>query len=366
MAKSSASGIKAGRAYVELGVDDRFTKALRAAQARLQAFGNAVRNIGLGLTAVAAAASAPFVASVKLFSDFGSAIDDAANRTGLTAEAMSELGFAAEQSGTTVESLEKGLRVMQRTLVNAAEDGGAAGEAIAALERCCELQPDFADAWYNLGNTLLELDRLDEAEAAFRRALALAPGDMETETNLGSLLKVRGKLDESLALWDSVLSKRDDLPEVHRNRAALWLLMGDFHQGWAENEWRFRTADAERFNITVPRWQGEPLTDKTILLIGEQGIGDVLQMVRFAAQVKQRGATVWLQYAESLFPLLRRTPGIDRLISASDPARGTADYHIGLLSLPMIFEATLETIPSEPYVQADPQRVARWRDTLNE
>ncbi|MBL9150306.1 MAG: hypothetical protein JNM94_16575 [Phycisphaerae bacterium] len=133
MAKSSASGIKAGRAYVELGVDDRFTKALRAAQARLQAFGNAVRNIGLGLTAVAAAASAPFVASVKLFSDFGSAIDDASNRTGLTAEAMSELGFAAEQSGTTVESLEKGLRVMQRTLVNAAEDGGAAGEAIASL-----------------------------------------------------------------------------------------------------------------------------------------------------------------------------------------------------------------------------------------
>lgn len=255
---------------------------------------------------------------------------------------------------------------LHNNLGTALKQSGQPEAAVAALERCCELQPDFADAWYNLGNTLLELDRLDEAEAAFRRALALAPGDMETETNLGSLLKVRGKLDESLALWDSVLSKRDDLPEVHRNRAALWLLMGDFHQGWAENEWRFRTADAERFNITVPRWQGEPLTGKTILLIGEQGIGDVLQMVRFAAQVKQRGATVWLQYAESLFPLLRRTPGIDRLISASDPARGTADYHIGLLSLPMIFETTLETIPSEPYVQADPQRVARWRDTLNE
>ena len=80
MAKSSASGIKAGRAYVELGVDDRFTKALRAAQARLQAFGNAVRNIGLGLSALAAAASAPFIASVKLFSEFGDSIDKAAAR----------------------------------------------------------------------------------------------------------------------------------------------------------------------------------------------------------------------------------------------------------------------------------------------
>jgi ADP-heptose:LPS heptosyltransferase len=162
-----------------------------------------------------------------------------------------------------------------------------------------------------------------------------------------------------------VLAKRDDLPEVHRNRAGLRLLLGDYRRGWPENEWRLRTADAERFNINVPRWQGEPLVDKTILLIGEQGIGDVLQMVRFAALVKQRGATVWLQYAESIFPLLARTPGIDRLISASDPARGTADYHIGLFSLPMIFETTLETIPSEPYVFADAQRVAQWRETLN-
>ncbi len=129
MAKGSASGIKAGRAYVELGVDDRFTKALRAAQARLQAFGSAVRNIGLGLTAAAAAASAPFIASVKLFSQFGDAIDKASARTGLSAEAMSELGFAAEQSGAGVESLEKGLRIMQRTLVEASDGTFEAQEA---------------------------------------------------------------------------------------------------------------------------------------------------------------------------------------------------------------------------------------------
>jgi len=255
---------------------------------------------------------------------------------------------------------------LHNNLGNTLKQAGQPDAAVAALQQACTLAPDYADAWYNLGNTLVELDRLDEAEAAFRRAMALAPGDMETETNLGSLLKVRGKLDEALALCDAVLAKRDDLPEVHRNRATLRLLMGDYRQGWPEHEWRSRAADAERFNIAVPHWQGEPLADKTILLIGEQGLGDVLQMVRYAALVKQRGATVWLQSAETLFPLLRETRGIDRLISPSDPARQSADFHIGLFSLPTIFETTLETIPArEPYVFADRQRVERWRETLN-
>jgi hypothetical protein len=196
VAKSSASGIKAGRAYVELGVDDRFTKALRAAQAGLQAFGNAVRNIGLGLTAVAAAASAPFIGSVKLFSDFGSAIDDAANRTGLSAEAMSELGFAAEQSGTTVESLEKGLRVMQRTLVNAAEDGGAAGEAIASLGLSVDalraLSPDeqFAAIADRIAGIADPAERATVAMRIFGRAGAeLVPLLAEGASGIGELRK---------------------------------------------------------------------------------------------------------------------------------------------------------------------------------
>lgn len=130
---ASASGIKAGRAYVELGVNDRFTKALRAAQAKLIEFGGTIRNIGLGISGVAAAAAAPLVTSVKLFSDVGDAVEKAATRTGMTAEAVSELGFAAEQSGTDMATLEKGLRTMQRTMVAAANGGTAAQEALADI-----------------------------------------------------------------------------------------------------------------------------------------------------------------------------------------------------------------------------------------
>jgi len=133
LAKGSASGIKAGRAYVELGVNDRLTKGLRAAQARLQAFGGAVRNIGLGMVGAATAAVAPLAASVKLFSDVGDSVAKAATRTGMSTEAMSELGFAAEQSGADMATLEKGVRIMQRTMVEAANGTTVAQDAFDAL-----------------------------------------------------------------------------------------------------------------------------------------------------------------------------------------------------------------------------------------
>jgi hypothetical protein len=193
MASSSASGIKAGRAYVELGVDDRFSKALRAAQARLQAFGAAVRNIGLGLAAAAASAAAPLVAAVKHFSDFGGAIDDVAMRTGLSAAAASELGYAAELAGTDLATLEKGLRTMQRTLVGMSEGGAAAGEAVASLGLSVEslrgLSPDkqFAAIADRISRIADPAERATVAMRVFGRAGAML---------LPLLTEGAGRLDE--------------------------------------------------------------------------------------------------------------------------------------------------------------------------
>lgn len=130
---SSASGIKAGRAWVELGVNDKFSGALKAAQKQLKAYGASVRMAGYAISAAATAAAAPLVASVKVFSSAGDAVAKAAKRTGLSTEAMSELGFAAEQSGTNVEGLEKGLRAMQKNVTDAAAGTGEAADALKLL-----------------------------------------------------------------------------------------------------------------------------------------------------------------------------------------------------------------------------------------
>lgn len=130
---ANPGGIRAGKAFIELGVSDLATKGLRAAQRQLKAFGAGVRNIGLGLSAASASVTAPMLAAVHVFADFGDSVAKASARTGMTAEAMSELGFAAEQSGSDMEGLEKSIRLMQRTQVKATEGSKAATEALAAV-----------------------------------------------------------------------------------------------------------------------------------------------------------------------------------------------------------------------------------------
>lgn len=129
----SAVGIKAGRAYVELGVNDRFSSALKAAQAKLKAYGASVRTAGYAVTAAATAAAAPLILATKQFAERGSAINDMTKRTGMSAEAVSALGFAADMTGSSMETLEKGVRAMQRNLAEAASGNESAIKSFTGL-----------------------------------------------------------------------------------------------------------------------------------------------------------------------------------------------------------------------------------------
>lgn len=126
-------GIRAGRAFVELGVSDKLAAGLRRAQRQLQAFGEGLRSIGASMAATAASILAPLGATVTYFSDAGDKLSDMADRTGVSAAALSELGFAAEQSGSDLETLEVGLRKMQKLVGDAADGSASAGEALGKL-----------------------------------------------------------------------------------------------------------------------------------------------------------------------------------------------------------------------------------------
>jgi hypothetical protein len=144
---ANSKGIRAGRAFVELGVSDRLSAGLRRAQRRLRAFGAGVRQVGLRLVAAGAAALAPLAATVRVFTKAGDELEKMSRRTGFTVEALSELGFAAEQSGADMETLEKGVRTMQR--------------AINDLGRGLSTQ---TDAFGNLGLTMADLEGLSPEE----------------------------------------------------------------------------------------------------------------------------------------------------------------------------------------------------------
>ncbi|MCC7409108.1 MAG: hypothetical protein IT442_13655, partial [Phycisphaeraceae bacterium] len=141
------NAIRAGRAYVELFADSsKLIRGLRLAQAKLEAFGKTVRGLGLKMTALGAAMVAPMLAATKVFAGMGDDVAKMSARTGVSVESLSELGFAAELSGMSLEDLEVSLRKMQKTLVEAASGSAGAVDALAKLGLTAEdlqgLSPD--------------------------------------------------------------------------------------------------------------------------------------------------------------------------------------------------------------------------------
>jgi len=127
----SSSNIRAGAAYIGLyAKDNRLVKGLNAAAAKLKAFGAGITSIGTRLAGLGVGLVTPFLGAAKLFADMGSDLVDMSQRTGVSVEALSELGFAAEQSGSDVETLEGSLKKMQKFLVTAAEGSQEANTAL--------------------------------------------------------------------------------------------------------------------------------------------------------------------------------------------------------------------------------------------
>jgi len=130
---ANTTGIKAGRAYVELGVGDKLTAGLKRAQARLRAFGAGVTQWGTRIFAVGSALAAPAVVAAKAFASMGDQVAKMAKRTGLSVETLSELRFVASQTGTEFESLEMAFRKMQRSIYDAGRGLSTAVDALADL-----------------------------------------------------------------------------------------------------------------------------------------------------------------------------------------------------------------------------------------
>lgn len=130
---ADTKGIRAGRAYVELGVNDKISKGLEAARKKLKAFGEGLQSIGKRMMGWGGAAFGAMMAAAKSYAEGGHELLAMSKRTGLSVEALSELGFAATQSGVDIETLEKGIRLMEKTIGEAAQGTGSAVTALAHL-----------------------------------------------------------------------------------------------------------------------------------------------------------------------------------------------------------------------------------------
>jgi hypothetical protein len=144
---TTAKGIRAGAAYVELTTKNSgLVKGLAAAEAKLKAFGQGIMAAGGVLTGLGTAALSPMIAMSKVFADMGSELVDMSQRTGVSVESLSELGYAAEQSGADLQTLEAAVRRMQKQVSEAAQGSESAIEGFDKLgisvERLASMSPE--------------------------------------------------------------------------------------------------------------------------------------------------------------------------------------------------------------------------------
>jgi Flp pilus assembly protein TadD len=233
---------------------------------------------------------------------------------------------------------------------------GRMDEAAVHYGQALALNPNFAEAHNNLGNVLKAQGELEQAIASYERALALHPDYVDAHSNLGLSLQLLGRFDEASAQYERAVALNPEYAHARWNQALLQLLFGDFALGLRNYEWRWQAANKPR-SLKQPQWHGEPLNGARILLDVEQGLGDTLQFLRYLPMVQAAGGSVVFGIPANLHRLAAELPGFAHLGTSGEPMP-EFEWHCPLMSLPLAFGTTLETIPAQvPYltVPADTQ-----------
>jgi FkbM family methyltransferase len=240
-------------------------------------------------------------------------------------------------------------------------------EAVTAYKRALGLQPNFPIALNNLGNSQRQLRRLSEAVASFNRAIELKPDYVTAFKNKATTLVWEGHVEEALRTYEAALPLAPEDPEIHKHIGILRLLMGDYAGGWPEYEWRWKTKDLSLPPMLQPLWDGASLDGKTILLTPEQGLGDTIQFVRYAAWLKERyDCRVLFHSPRALRQLLSSCAGIDEWVDDM-MFLPPFDVYSPLVQVPGVLRHTPRDFPAKiPYLTAEPALVEQWREELSE
>jgi Flp pilus assembly protein TadD len=243
---------------------------------------------------------------------------------------------------------------------------GRHDDAAAAFRQALVQRPDDALAMSHLAKTLTRLGAADAAIAMARQALALQPRLADAWSHLGTPLQHKGEAAEAQAAFRQALDIDPKRPYDRFNLALNLLLQGDFAAGWADYECRLELPSFPRLGPAprCPTWRGEALAGRSLLVVAEQGLGDLIQFSRYVPLLRERGATVVLQCQAGLLRLMQTLPGVARCVDVEQVPPDT-DFAVPVMSLPLRLRTTRQTIPaSVPYLHATLPDTLKWRRRL--
>jgi hypothetical protein len=216
------------------------------------------------------------------------------------------------------------------------------------------------------GNTCREQHNPEGALAYYAQAMAQDRNHAGAFNNYGNVLREAGDPLGGIPFLQRAIQLDPTNVTAQFNLAVAYLLSGDYARGWPQYEWRWKYEhlNGQLPTYEQPRWTGQDLKDKTILVLGEQGHGDNIQFIRFVGDLVGRGARVLVAVNHSLIPLFQGIPQIAELFGPEDllPA---FDYWTPIMSIPGMIGNTLDNLSHvQYYLKADEASAREWQTRL--
>jgi hypothetical protein len=213
------------------------------------------------------------------------------------------------------------------------------------------------------GNTAREENNPELALSYYAQALTQDRNSASAFNNYGNVLRECGDPAGAVPFLQRGIQLAPEHPTAQFNLAVAYLLAGDYARGWPQYEtrWNYEHLAGTLPNYPQPRWTGQDIKDKTVLVIGEQGHGDNIQFVRFVDDLASRGAKVILTLNTSLKPLIETKA----TVFTHGDLLPTFDYWIPIMSVPAMLGTTLENLaPVQYYLTADADLQRQWQQRL--
>ena len=289
---------------------------------------------------------------------------------------MGVLAYNAGKNDVAIAYLKRAIELMPsnagcfNNMGNVFQHQGKYSEAVKWYEIAVRLNPEHKLAHNNIGVAYLKLGKLDIALDAIEKAIALDPGYADAHCNYGEVLRAMGAHDRALDAFNKALAIVPELVMARWNRALIWLAQGNFADGWAEYEWRWRRPETRKRSFACGTvWQGQDIRDKVLFVYEEQGLGDTMQFIRYLPKLKDLGARVVFETGPALIRLVEGNRLYDRLLvglkGVDTRPVDRFDFHVPLLSLPRILKTTIDTIPAKvPYLTADKTLCNIWKSRV--
>lgn len=235
--------------------------------------------------------------------------------------------------------------------------------ALYHLKLAHNLNPESNQIILNFGCSSLNAGKLDEAIALFNKLLLRDPSSYAAHIGIGQALERKNNINEAIKYYKKAISIDPNIPNAHVALAGGYFFLGNYEDGFKEYEHRWNMTNIPEETKKL-KWNGIAPKGKKIFLIGENGLGDIIQFIRFARQLKEQGAYVSVMVQEPLMNLFSQCDYIDEIVERR--TRPHFDHYTLLQSLAHLLKTTEQTLPKPPYLKANQQLVDHWKEQLKD